>query len=122
MLKLALDEGTKFRFRAHFALGQIAMDEGNPDEAIEQLLKAKSLAPRAAVSFRPGGASVYYLLAELYKKQGDRESAVKQMEELSAHSPEDYQCRLAIAEHYLAGVADDENAARKVFDLSLIHI
>jgi tetratricopeptide (TPR) repeat protein len=106
-LEKALAEGTRFRFRVHSALADIARKKGEKALAIEHLEKAKAIAPRAC------GGAVYFSLAELYGEADRKEDAVRQMEELSAHSPEDARSRKAIVDHY--GEKDDEESARKTF-------
>ena len=115
LLQLALSEGTKFQFRTHFMLGQIAAEEERFDEAIEYYEKAKSIAPRVGAAYSLAGPNVYYQLAALYEKQGKSELVVERLEELSAHAPEDPKCRFAIAEHFLPTLEKDEMATEKVF-------
>ncbi len=97
----ALERGTRFRFRLHFALGAMAAERGDTDAAIEHFEAAKKISPAAgAATFPPGGENTYYRLAKLYHGAGRGEDAVRQMIELRPHAPEDPRCRVAIFKFY----------------------
>lgn len=109
-LEKALAGGTRFRFRVRSALGSLEAEAGNTERAVEHLEKAKEISPRAGAAFPPVG-NVYYRLADLYKKLGDETAAVRQMEELSRHAPQDLRSRGRVASYYLE--KEDEDSARK---------
>ncbi len=111
-LERALEGGTRFVFRTHLALGEIAAAEKDTERARDHYEKAKRTAPRAAATF--GGTNVYYRLFEL-DKDDDAAAAVVHLEELSRHAPEDGKCRFLIAQHYLSAEGETKAAASKVF-------
>lgn len=109
-LEKALAGGTRFPYRVHAALGEIALGAGDKAGAIEHFERAKAISPRAGAAYPPG-RNLYYRLAELYEAAGDREKAVLQMEALSRFAPEDALCRKRIYEHY--GSKDDPESLGK---------
>jgi tetratricopeptide (TPR) repeat protein len=112
-LEKALEKKTRFQFRCHHALGQIAMQEGDKEKAIALLEKARAASPRAGAAYPPG-KNLYYQLADLYTQTGKEDAAVGLMEELSGHAPEDSKCRQRIVAHYLK--KDGPEAATKARD------
>ncbi|MGQ9591180.1 MAG: tetratricopeptide repeat protein, partial [Planctomycetota bacterium] len=112
-LEKALAGGTRFPYRVHAALGEIALGAGDKAGAIEHFERAKAISPRAGAAYPPG-RNLYYRLAELYEAAGDREKAVREMEALSRFAPEDALCRKAIYEHYRS--KDDPESVRKTLE------
>ncbi len=113
-LGLALKGETRFRFRTHFVLGEIAENAKKTDEAIRYYEAAKRVSPGAgAASYPPQGKNLYYRLRDLYHASGQDELAVQQMSELAPYAPEDHKCRQLIVEHYVNREGDE--AAEKTF-------
>lgn len=109
-LEKALQGGTRFRYRAEVALGEIALANGDKRLAAEHFERAKAISPRAGAAYPPG-MNLYYRLAELYEALGDKEKAVAQMEALIEFAPEDARARKKIFDHY--GSKDDPESVRK---------
>ncbi len=109
-LEKAIDGKTRFQFRVHAALGNIALKDGDKQRAADLLEKARDVSPRAGAG-HPSGKNLYYQLHDLYNELGKEDLAIQRMEELAGIAVEDPKCRQKIANHYLKQEGDD--AARK---------
>ena len=99
-MESALRNGTRMRYRMHEALARLALKDGEKDEAIGLMEKAKEISPFAGAG-SPPGRNLYYTLAGLYKDVGKEEDAIRALEELRAFSVEDLRCRVELAAHYI---------------------
>ncbi|MBN1444123.1 MAG: tetratricopeptide repeat protein [Planctomycetes bacterium] len=113
-LAKALEKGTRFRFRAHAALGRLDASDNKIDEAIEHLEQAKRVSPIAGAGHPPRG-NVYHQLADLYRKKGEEAKAIEQFEQLREFAVQDPACRMQLVKHYLTEGTDE--SLRKVFEI-----
>lgn len=108
----ALEKSTRYAFRVHRALGQLAARAKDTDGAVRELEAALAISPVAGATHPPRG-NLYYQLADLYQKGGETEKAIERLEALRKWAPQDIGCRLRLAEHY-EGQDTDEAASRAV--------
>lgn len=119
-LELALERGTRFRYRAHAYLGDIRAREGDVEKAIEHYEAAREVSPEAGAAYPLGGRNIYYKLHDLYQKQEKEELALEQMARAAALSPEDGECRLRLVKQALVK-KDAPTAARYLDELMYIN-
>jgi tetratricopeptide (TPR) repeat protein len=92
-------------FMAQFAMGRVLVDEGELDEAITYLDRAKALFPEYT-----GADSPYRLLARIYQDRGELERAAAELDALTAINERDLDARLELASLKRA-LNDTEGAA-----------
>lgn len=85
--------------------GRVLLSEGNLDEAIAELRKAKDLFPEYAQSDGP-----YALLAQAYLKQGDKRAAAAELQAMTSINEEAFAENMAAAA-LLAELGDEAGAA-----------
>ena len=114
----ALELGTRFRYRAHSALGDLVAKDDRK-AAIKHFEEAVKVSPVAGCAFPPSGPNVYYKLAKLYENAGENDKAIAQMEALAPLAPENGDCRLRLVK-YAMEKKDHERAAKYLEDLMFI--
>lgn len=83
-------------FGTHFALGQMYLKDGSEANAIAHFELAKKALPGGLLP----GANPYLALADIYRKTGEEEKEIKELEELVAIDMEDFKARKRLAKLY----------------------
>ncbi|MCZ6792555.1 MAG: tetratricopeptide repeat protein [Planctomycetota bacterium] len=113
-LEKAAAGGSRFGYRIHRSLGDIARRKKNGEQAIAHYEKAREISPRAGAA-HPPGRNLYYRLADLYNKNGQEEKAVQKLEEVRRITTQDAKCRMQLVQHYRT--QEDEDSARRALGL-----
>lgn len=92
-------------FAAQLAMGQLLFDEGDLDEAVPYLERARALFPEYAAPDSP-----YWYLARIRKAHGEFAGAARELETLIDLSATHYQAHLELAD-LRKGLGDDGGAA-----------
>src|SRR5215813_4761148 len=79
---------------AHFAKGQMLLNEGDFDQAVAEF--------EAAVAADPGNAFLHFRLAMLYVRKGDLKKALQEAEEATRLAPDTAEGHLLLAGLYSA--------------------